>query len=68
MFLKATIDSLVSDIGIKISKLRVLAGEHHNLHLVHVEESVRHSDIASEAILQRDRAIRIADKFEELLK
>lgn len=64
---KTTIDSLVSDIGSKISKLRVLAGEHHNLHLVHTEESVRHAEIAKGQVESRDRAVRIADKFEELL-
>lgn len=64
----STVDSILSSITNKITKLRVLAGEHHNSSLIHVEESIRHQDIANEEIVQRDRAIRIADKFEELLK
>lgn len=65
---KTTIDSLVSDIGTKISKLRVLAGEHHNRHIIHNEEVAVHTELASQQANLRDRAIRIADKFEDLLK
>lgn len=64
---KSSIESIVSDIVKKISKLRVLSGEHHNLHLVHTEESIRHTDLANEQLLQRDKAAKIADKLEALI-
>lgn len=65
---KTTVDSVLSSMSKKISQLRVLSGEHHNQYLVHVEESIRHADLSQEHLVTRDRAARIADKFEELLK
>ncbi len=65
---KFTIESVVADIQKKITKLRNLAAEHHNAHLIHTEESVRHTDLANQEIFNREKAIRIADKLDELLK
>jgi hypothetical protein len=65
---KTTIESVISDITTKIDKLRRLAAEHHQTHLIHIEESIRHTDVANDQALKRDKAFRIADKFDELLK
>lgn len=65
---KKTVDSVISDISKKISQLRDVAEEHHVL-------VGKHLEIASGAQVQanihagnRERATRIATKFEELLK
>lgn len=63
-----TIESVLSSITKKISQLRTLSSEHHNNHLIHVEESIRHTDVAAQEAFNRDKASRIADKFEELLR
>lgn len=65
---KTTIDSIIGDISLKISKLRVLAGEHHNRHLIHNEEVAVHTELAASQAALRDKAAKIADNFENLLK
>lgn len=63
-----TIDSVLSDISKKVSKLRDLAGTHHNNHLVHVGLASHHEVAAMDQLELGNKANRIADKFDELIK
>lgn len=65
---KTSIEAIVADIQKKISQLRVISSEHHNQHLIHTEEAVRHTEVAEDQAARRDLAARIASNFEALLK
>jgi hypothetical protein len=67
MFLAPTIDSILNDFNKKVAKLRSLAGEHHNNHLLQTENAIRAQETAAAELANRDRANRIADKIAELL-
>lgn len=58
---KKTVSSVIEDISSKIGDLRDLAEKHHNQHVTAVSQAEVHGNL-------RDRATRIASKFEELLK
>jgi len=65
---KTTIDSIISDISGKVGKLRELAEQHNGKAEGHVKSAADHTSLAVHYTEQRDRATRIAIKFEELLK
>lgn len=68
MFNKKTIDSVLESITSKVKDLNDLVAHHHNTAQLHLIEAQAHEDEAAEHTSNRDRARRIADKFEELLK
>lgn len=68
MFGKQSIDKILGDISKKIGQLRDVAEQHAKATVAHEQEVVRHSNIAADYAKLRDRATRVAEKFEELLK
>lgn len=65
---KDTIDSVIADISSKVGKLRVLAEVHSKQSEGHTKSAADHTSLAALYAENRDRATRIAIKFEELLK
>lgn len=63
-----TINSVLSDISYKIGQLRELAEKHDQVAAQHTEKAQYHNDQHQVHVGSRDRATRIAIKFEELLK
>lgn len=67
MFGKKTIDSVIGDLSTKVGHLRELAEVHHSTAQTHLSQAQSHEDQATVHAMERDRATRIAAKFEELL-
>lgn len=65
---KSTVDDVISNITKQVGQLRHLAAEHFNNHLIHLNEGLRHNELSLEQCEKQNRANRIADKLDELLK
>lgn len=65
---KATIDSVLGDISKKIGQLRDLAEVHAAKAEFHQQEALTHNELNRLQSQLRERATRVAEKFEELLK
>lgn len=63
----STIDSVIADIASKVNQLGDLADKHHFNAQNHLDLVEHHTQQAGIEKDNRDRALRIAQKFEELL-
>lgn len=65
---KETVDSVLSDLSRKVGQLRDLAEKHNTRSDQYWESVSTFQRLAGKEAQDRDRATRIAEKFEELLK